>query len=160
ERFPFHPQDRPKWARAIAAHLAGREAHFKMELRIVVRGEVRWTAFHFVSTRDAAGTPVRWTGSIGDITEHKRAEEALRQSQQRYERVMLALNLGLWDCDVVTDEVYVSPRFLEMNGLPRDTVFAGRADFLERAPLHPDDRATWKHAVADLFAGNDSRLAM
>jgi len=47
-RFPFHPEDRPVWERAVAAHFAGRESHLKKELRIVVRDEVRWTAFHFL----------------------------------------------------------------------------------------------------------------
>ena len=104
-RFPFHPEDRPKWEQAMAAHFAGRESHFKMELRIVVRGEVRWTAFHFLSTRDAAGTPLRWTGSIADITEHKRAEEALRESEGRYERVVAASQAGFFDWDLTTDTV-------------------------------------------------------
>ena len=71
-RFPFHPEDRPRWEAAIAAHFAGREAIFRSDLRIVVNGETRWTAFNFIATRDAAGKVVRWTGSIADINDAKR----------------------------------------------------------------------------------------
>jgi len=76
-RFPFHPEDRPKWQAAVDAHLASREAKFKNEWRIVVRGETRWVAFTFIATRDAAGKPVRWSGSVADITEQKRAAALL-----------------------------------------------------------------------------------
>src|SRR5262249_21078979 len=71
-RFPFHPDDRKRWEAAIAAHFAGREAKFKMDLRIVVNGETRWVAFTFIATRDAAGNVVRWTGSIADSGDAKR----------------------------------------------------------------------------------------
>src|SRR5262249_48369938 len=71
-RFPFHPDDRKRWEAAVAAHFAGREAKFKMDLRIVVNGETRWVAFTFIATRDAAGNVLRWTGSIADINDAKR----------------------------------------------------------------------------------------
>src|SRR5262249_28740664 len=71
-RFPFHPEDRKRWEAAIAAHFAGTEAKFRMDLRIVVNGEIRWTAFTFIATRDPAGKVVRWTGSIADTHDLKR----------------------------------------------------------------------------------------
>ena len=58
-RFPFHPDDRRRWEAAVAAHFAGRETKFTMDLRIVVNGETRWVAFTFIATRDAAGNVVR-----------------------------------------------------------------------------------------------------
>src|SRR5262245_66599451 len=44
------------------------------------------------------------------------------------------------DWIVATDEVYASPRLLEMCALPADAKFSGRADFIARFPLHPEDR--------------------
>ena len=159
-RFPFHPEDRPKWEAAVAAHHAGQESHFKMELRIVVRGEVRWTAFHFLSTRDAAGKPIRWTGSIGDITEQKHAEQALRESEARYERVVAATEAGFWDWDMVRDKYYVSPKLIEMAGLPPGTIIARREDFQALVPLHPEDMEKWKGAIGKLIESGGSRLSM
>jgi signal transduction histidine kinase len=85
-RFPFHPDDRTKWEQAVAAHFAGSDANFQMELRIVVGSEVRWTGAHFLTTRDAEGKPVRWTGSIGDITEAKLADQTLRNMELELRR--------------------------------------------------------------------------
>ena len=92
--------------------------------------------------------------------ERKRAEQALRESQARYERVLLASNAGFWDWDVETDEFYVSPRFLEMGGFAPGTVFASREDFIRRWRLHPEDRRKWRLGVRKLFASDRSRLSM
>jgi len=89
-----------------------------------------------------------------------RRANALRRSEERYERVMLAAQAGFWDWDVLNDEFVVSPRLLEMSELPHGTTFSGRADFMRRAPFHPEDREKWQHAVKQLFASNGSRLAM
>jgi PAS domain S-box-containing protein len=138
-RFPFHPEDRPKWEKAIAAHFAGPESNFKMELRIVVRGDVRWTAFHFLSKRDAAGKPIRWTGSIGDITEQKRAEEGLRASEERYSLALEAAEEGYVDSDIDTDEFVTSERLNEIFGIPRGTRFVDRTEFLKHFQFYGDD---------------------
>jgi PAS domain S-box-containing protein len=71
-RFPFHPDDRPRWDAAIAAHFAGREARFRGDFRTVLNGETRWLAFNFIATRDGAGNVARWTGSIADINDARR----------------------------------------------------------------------------------------
>jgi PAS domain-containing protein len=60
--------------------------------------------------RDPAGKVLRWTGSATYVTEQKRAEAALLESEQRYERAMLAADAGLWEWDVAKDEFYVSHR--------------------------------------------------
>jgi PAS domain S-box-containing protein len=92
----------------------------------------------------------------------ERAEsiEALHQSEKRYERAMLAAEAGFWDWDVPADEFYVSPKLREMADVPPGTEFAGRADFMARAPFHPDDQAKWERAVMELFASGGTRLAM
>ena len=138
-RFPFYPDDRPKWERAIAAHFAGRDPHFKMELRIVVGGEVRWTVFHFLSTRDENGTPIRWTGSVGDITEQKLAQEAVRVSEDRFARAVAGSSDGVWDIDLAGGSVYFSPRTRELCGLPPGPEVVPLEGWFEKIPLHPED---------------------
>ena len=146
-RFPFHPEDRPKWERAVAEHLAGTESNFKMQLRIVVAGEVRWTAFHFLSKRDAAGKPIRWTGSIADITDHKRAEEALRASEERYALALEAAEEGYIDSDIEGDQFVTSDRLNEIFGIPRSTRFANRSDFLKHFRLYGDDAKLYADTI-------------
>ena len=85
-RFPFHPDDRPKWENAAAAHFAGATERFDLEIRMVPRGEIRWIHLTGICSRDASGTPVRWTGSVTDVTDRKRVEEALLESERQLRR--------------------------------------------------------------------------
>jgi PAS domain S-box-containing protein len=73
---------------------------------------------------------------------------------------MAASDAGFWDWDVTKDEFHVSPRVLEMDGFPPGTTFAGRADFMARAPFLAEDRDRWIQAVRALFASGGSRLSM
>jgi PAS domain S-box-containing protein len=84
--------------------------------------------------------------------------EELRRSQERHALAMQASDEGYWDWIVATDEFYASPRMLEIYGLPADTVFAGRADFLRRHPFQADDEQRWNEAIAAYLAGNSSRV--
>jgi PAS domain S-box-containing protein len=81
-RFPFYPEDKPKWEKAAAEHFAGRSARFDLEIRMLPRGELRWIHLTGMCQRDAAGTPVRWTGAVSDVTERHRLEEQLRLAQR------------------------------------------------------------------------------
>ena len=85
---------------------------------------------------------------------------ALELSEERYERAMLAAEAGFWDWDVRADDFYVSPKLLQMTDFAPGTRFAGRADFMARAPFHPEDRAKWERSVKELFASGGTRLAM
>src|SRR5262245_14357167 len=76
-RLPFHPEDRPLVSRALAEHLAGTATRFDREVRFIREGETRWVQLGGMAERDAAGVLVRWTGTVRDITERKRGEEAL-----------------------------------------------------------------------------------
>ena len=155
----FHPED---WSRASnewRAALAGRGIRHEFEYRILRDGEFRWIQSRWRVFRSETGAALRVIGVVSDITKRKRAEEALRESQQRYERVVLALDAGLWDHDVERDEYYVSPRGLELCSLPRNIIFAGREDFMRRNPMHPDDGRRYEQAVRDLFASDRSRLS-
>ena len=51
-----------------------------------------------------------------DITERKKVEEALRQSEERFKMSMEATNDGLWDWNIGTDETYFSPAYFRMLG--------------------------------------------
>ena len=80
-RFPLHPGDRDRVLQAIDAHFAGQTLRLGMEMRILRHGETRWLRLTGVCLRDAAGTPVRWNAAVTDITDRKRAEEELRESE-------------------------------------------------------------------------------
>jgi PAS domain S-box-containing protein len=72
-----------------------------------------------------------------DITELKRKEEALRKSEERYALAMKGSNDGLWDWNLLADEIYVSPYIAELFGLPTQSPKTARAEM--RTKIHPDD---------------------
>jgi diguanylate cyclase (GGDEF)-like protein/PAS domain S-box-containing protein len=72
-----------------------------------------------------------------DITDRKRAETALRKSEERYAIAALGASDGLWDWDLETNEMYTSDRFREMLGNPARSISRPREWF---SRVHPSDR--------------------
>ncbi|HQU85461.1 MAG TPA: EAL domain-containing protein [Pyrinomonadaceae bacterium] len=65
--------------------------------------------------------------------------EQLRRSEARYALAAQGANDGLWDWDLVTDEVYYSPRWVEIMGIiPQEDKSPCKDCWFER--IHPDDR--------------------
>jgi len=85
----IHTQDRARFQSALIAHLKGQTPHFECEYRVLDRkGEFRWVLARGLAQRDEHGRAYRMVGSIGDITERKRAEARL-QSELRFTRTLI-----------------------------------------------------------------------
>ena len=87
---------------------------------------------------DATGVPYAVCGISTDITDRKRAELALCLSQERLALVIQGSSDGIWDWDIVTNEVYYSPRWKSMLGYA-DQELENHFSTWERL-LHPADR--------------------
>lgn len=85
----IHPDDLPSVMKQIEEHESGRTAFFRVEHRLKAKdGSYRWILnMGRIVARDAEGKPVRASGVHLDITDLKKVEEALRESEARYRRL-------------------------------------------------------------------------
>ena len=81
-----HAEDRAMLMRSFVAALKGEAPAYVVDFRVrIVAGDWRWLhCTGRVTERDAAGRAKRMSGIVTDIHDRKRAEEALRQIEQRY----------------------------------------------------------------------------
>jgi PAS domain S-box-containing protein len=92
------PEDRPQAEAALAQALRRGDGYYQAEYRIRrPGGEIRTMEFRGTVSHDSAGRPLRLDGVAGDVTERRRAEEALRESDQRLALATAAADLGIWD---------------------------------------------------------------
>lgn len=66
--------------------------------------------------RDVQGNIIGIVGISQDITDRKLAQEALRQKEERYAMAVKAGNVGVWDWNLETNEIYVDPSLKAMLG--------------------------------------------
>ncbi len=81
-----------------------------------------------------------------DITQRKRAEEILRESEERYAAAARGANDGLWDWHLRSNQVYYSPRWKSMIGYEDDEISDHCEEWLDR--IHPEDRDRLKQELS------------
>ena len=83
---------------------------------------------------------------IGTQLSHKNAQEALRESEERYALAARGANDGLWDWNLVTSAMYFSPRWKAMLGFREHEIEDRLEEWLGR--IHDADRDRVKEEIA------------
>jgi len=131
-----HPQDRSYLAERVEQSTQTGEA--ECEWRVVwPDGSVRWIAGRWHVFKDDQGQPARLLGMDFDITERKRAEEALRASEQRLKLALQAGRTGVFEAELESGRGFLTPEAARIWGAPADAV--GNLVTFCWKRTHPDD---------------------
>jgi PAS domain S-box-containing protein len=134
-----HPDDHARWRAALHGHVTGATDHLEMEYRMLHKdGSYRWVRERVVALRHPDGRGYRIAGSREDITKRKQYEEELRKSRERFELALLGSQDGLWDWDLDSGVLYLSPWYTKVLGWEEHEYPRSITEW-ERW-LHPDDR--------------------
>jgi PAS domain S-box-containing protein len=85
-----------------------------------------------------------------DIQKHQEAEQALKESETRWQLALRGANDGIWDWNVKTNEVFFSKRWKEMLGFTEAEIRNTLEEWSKR--VHPDDLAWVTQIIEDHFA--------
>ena len=95
----IHPDDADR-VMASAEQAVATKEDYKSEFRIIgPSGEVRWISNYGRPRYDENGKPLRLVGTAQDITDRKKDEEALKESEELLKRVLDTLPIGIWIVD-------------------------------------------------------------
>jgi PAS domain S-box-containing protein len=134
----IHPDDRPNFLAAIAA-LSPEKPTGEITYRSLTSdGAQIWVKSNGRGFFNAEGRLLRVIGMVADITDIKRAEEALRTSEERLRLAQWAAHIGTFDVNLRTGVDIWPPETEALYGLPPGG-FGGTLSAFEDL-IHPQDR--------------------
>lgn len=127
----LHPEERERVLAANYAHIAGATPHYEYEYRLRHKdGTYRWILARGVALRDATGKAYRMAGSHVDVTNRRASEQALKDSEQRHDAVINALQVGV-------TVIAADGRHLASNPSAQRILDCRRADLEQRSLFDP-----------------------
>ncbi|MEW6130376.1 MAG: PAS domain S-box protein [Acidobacteriota bacterium] len=132
----LHPDDREKMLQvARDTSRAGTDFHDEYRFQRP-DGKTVWVYGQAVPERDAHGDLIGYVGTLTDITERVKSEQALRESEERFQALARSSPVGIYCYQTDGRFVYVNERWGEIVGLSREQAMG----FGWVKTLHPDDR--------------------
>ena len=139
-----HADDRPQMTEIIENAIS-RGTTYKAEYRLVQKdSSIRFVVATGKVLRDESGRALSLPGVVLDITDRKRFEKALRNSEERRRLAIDSAGIGSWNIDLKTNVMAADGRFCEIFGLAIDQCSFEQAV----AVIHPHDRQRVLDAVA------------
>jgi PAS domain S-box-containing protein len=142
---------RPAFVELTARAFRGETGVLEFELT-GLKGGHRWLETYTTPLRDLSGQVVALLGITRDVTERKRAEAALRESEERLRPAVQASNVGLWDWDLETNQVRFSREWKRQLGYEEHEIGNDYREWEQR--LHPEDKGPTLKRLERTLAGH------
>jgi PAS domain S-box-containing protein len=126
-------------------------------IRFTADGSEHWVSFNAAPIM-IDGEITGFVGGFVDITEMKRAEQALRESERNFKQAQRIAHIGSWIWNVETGEVSCSAETYRIYGEEPFAFPVTLKTFFEY--VHPEDREYVKKNIADLEAGHKNKLTI
>jgi len=134
----LHPDDQQSTVKAVEDYIAGRQAEYEIEFRLRHKdGSYRWIYTRAEKQLDDTGKTCRLFGCHLDITERKKAEEALQISETNLIKAQEVAHIGSWSLDLLENNLVWTDENYRIFGIPKGTPMTYEK-FLE--VVHPEDR--------------------
>lgn len=147
----FFPEDQPFIMNEFfPAALRNGRGEIEIRFRHFKTGETLWMIYNVFTLKDSKGKIVGLGTVSVNITERKRTEKALKESQKDLNRAQEVAHIGSWRLDVHNNILKWSDEKFRIFGLPKDTPVTYQS-FLD--VIHPSDRESVKAAWKDALTG-------
>jgi PAS domain S-box-containing protein len=135
-----HPEDRALVRQSIDRAVRERMA-FDFEHRLLMPdGSTKYVRVVGHPAIKAGSGEARFVGAITDVTERKRAEEALLRSEAYLAEGQRLTHTGSWACNIATREIlHTSEEHSRLYGFDPETGIPSFEELVQR--IHPEDRA-------------------
>ena len=151
-----HPEDLAMVTENFRKGLAGEEVPMNYEFRGLTRaGETIYVEYNS-STIEREGRIVGVLGIVRDITERKRAVEALRASKERFDSLVNRLNDVVWTASADGSRIVdVNHAFSKVYGVSEDDLRSNPVLWIEM--VHPDDRKIAEDSREELLRSGQAQ---
>jgi PAS domain S-box-containing protein len=118
-------------------------ARLDLEKRYIGRdGTVVWVRVRVSLVRNSAGDPLYFVVHVEDITARKRAEEAVRESEERFRMMADGCPSAMWVTDAAGGSLFVNRAYRELRGVTGEEAQGGGWQL----PIHPEDAPGYTEA--------------
>lgn len=117
-------------------------------------GEKIYVSLSISPIKDTQGTIIGASKIARDITQLKKSAEDIKESEERLRIALQAGKIGVWDWNIVKNELNWTENVYEIHGVTKDNFDVTFANF--KNLIHPDDREYTRVKLEESFKGSDT----